>query len=82
MPERGDGVYAPLVRSRSAGEPTPVLKGKADADAVVYSDGFGARAERRVTGIKSATGSGAARTRSRTEPTVSTGSGAFGGYAK
>ncbi|MDR0660474.1 MAG: IS1595 family transposase [Prevotellaceae bacterium] len=58
MPERGDGVYAPLARSRSAGEPTPVLKGKADADAVVYSDGLGARAGAASYGYKKRHGVG------------------------
>ncbi|MDR0661536.1 MAG: IS1595 family transposase [Prevotellaceae bacterium] len=58
IPERGDGVYAPLARSRSAGEPTPVLKGKADADAAVYSDGFGARAGAASYGYKKRHGVG------------------------
>ena len=45
MPERGDGVYAPLVRSRSAGEPTdsePARSGEnAFANGADRIDGIG-----------------------------------------
>ena len=40
MLKRGEKGYARIARNGSAGEPLPVLKGKADTDAVVYSDGF------------------------------------------
>ncbi|MDR0660890.1 MAG: hypothetical protein LBG19_08860 [Prevotellaceae bacterium] len=48
MLKRGEKGYARIERNGSAGEPLPVLKGKADTDAVVYSDGHD-----RINGIES-----------------------------
>jgi len=40
MLKRGDKVYTLVVKNCSASELLPIVKGKADTDAVIYSDGF------------------------------------------
>lgn len=40
MPERGDKVYTQIVKNSSVSELLPIVKDKADTDAVIYSDGF------------------------------------------
>ena len=40
MLKRGDKVYTQIVKSCSISELMPIIKGKADTDAVLYSDGF------------------------------------------
>jgi transposase len=39
MLKRGDKVYTQIVRNRSVNELIPIIKGKADKDAAVYTDG-------------------------------------------
>lgn len=40
MLKRGDKVYTQIVKNCSASQLLPIIKGKADTDAVIYSDGF------------------------------------------
>ena len=40
MLKRGDRVYTQIVKNCSASELLPIIKGKTDTDAVIYSDGF------------------------------------------
>ena len=40
MLKRGDKVYTQIVKNCSVSELLPIIKGKADTDAVIYSDGF------------------------------------------
>jgi len=40
MLKRGEKVYTQIVKSCSINELMPIIKGKADTDAVLYSDGF------------------------------------------
>ncbi len=40
MLKRGDKVYTQIVKNCSVRELLPIIRGKADTDAVVYSDGF------------------------------------------
>ena len=40
MLKRGDKVYAQVVKNCSMSKLMPIIKGKADTDAVLYSDGF------------------------------------------
>ena len=40
MLKRGDKVYTQIVKNCSVSELMPIIKGKADTDAVIYSDGF------------------------------------------
>lgn len=40
MLKRGDKVYTQIVKNCYARELLPIIKGKADTDAVIYSDGF------------------------------------------
>ncbi len=40
MLKRGDKVYTQVVKNCSVSELLPIIKGKADTDAVIYSDGF------------------------------------------
>ena len=40
MLKRGDKVYTQVVKNCSMSELMPIIKGKADTDAVLYSDGF------------------------------------------
>ena len=40
MLKRGDKVYTQIVKNCAVSELLPIIKGKADTDAVIYSDGF------------------------------------------
>jgi transposase-like protein len=40
MLKRGNKVYTQIVKNCSVSELLPIIQGKADADAVIYSDGF------------------------------------------
>lgn len=40
MLKRGDKVYTQIVKNSSVSELIPIIKGKADTGAVIYSDGF------------------------------------------
>jgi transposase len=40
MLKRGDKVYVQIVKDCSIKELLPIIRGKADADLVVYNDGF------------------------------------------
>jgi transposase len=40
MLKRGDKVYTQIVKNCSASQLLPIIKGKADTDAVIYTDGF------------------------------------------
>lgn len=40
MLKRGDKVFTQIVKNCSVSEILPIIKGKADSDAIIYSDGF------------------------------------------
>ncbi len=40
MLKRGDKVYTQIVKNCAIKELLPIIKGKADTDAIIYSDGF------------------------------------------